>query len=1075
MLAIVWMAAAASLRAAASASPPPGTIPLAGTWRFALDRADEGLRGQWQLRSLTGRVRLPGACQYQGYGDPVTAATKWTAWIPGDGSWFTSPRFAPYRGPGPVKVPWWLQPERTYVGAAWYQRSVTIPPAWRGRRVVLTLERPHWETRVWIDGRFAGSNDSLSVAHSYDLGAGLAPGSHTLTVRVDNRLIVDVGNSAHSVSDQTQGNWNGIVGRMELRAGHATRVDDVQVYPHVTSHSITVKGTIGTLAGRGRSGRITVSAVLLRPEGSGRRNDPSSITSNVRITWSGDVGRFELQLALGPKAKTWDEFDPALYRLTVTPAGGDARSVRFGLREIGVRDRMFTINGRKTFLRGTLECCIFPLTGYPPTDVAAWKRIIRICKAHGLNHIRFHSWCPPEAAFEAADELGFYYQVEVAAWTAVGDGKPIDGWLYAEAARILKAYGNHPSFILMPYGNEPGGANASRWLGEFVEHWKSVDPRRLYTSASGWPQIGANQYHVTPGPRGPSGWSGQDYTSAVKSFDVPAVVHEMGQWCVYPSFAEIGKYKGALKAHNLEIFRDFLAGSGMLSQAGDFLRASGRLQLLCYKEEIEAAMRTPGVSGVQLLDLHDFPGQGTSLVGILDAFWDEKGYVKPEEFRRFYGATVPLLRMKRQTWRSNETFTADLELLHAGPAPLRSAAPYWRLEDARGVALLSGAFPPRAIPVDRGIRIGTIRIDLSRLHAPGQYRLTAGLSGLGVENDWRIWIYPADPLPLPAPGLLVATALTPEALQRLDAGGRVLLATTRLGPEHPRGSFTPIFWNRLMFYTQQCRTLGLLVDERHPALRDFPTSFHSDWQWAEIIGRSRCVVMTDLPRELKPIVQVIDDWNTSRKLGLLFECRVGRGKLLVCSADLTTDLENRPAAQQLRRALAVYAASGAFDPEVTVSRDAIARLLSAAASSNLARMGAAVVDVDSEDRANGNVAANAIDGDPDTFWHTRWVPAYDPMPHRLVIDMRRSVSVKGITYRSRQDMANGRVGECEVYLSTDGKTWGAPVARGRFSNTDLPQTLTLDAPTAGRFLKFVIMSEVSGAPFAAVGELDVVL
>ena len=110
---------------------------------------------------------------------------------------------------------------------------------------------------------------------------------------------------------------------------------------------------------------------------------------------------------------------------------------------------------------------------------------------------------------------------------------------------------------------------------------------------------------------------------------MPAVVHEMGQWCVYPNFDEVRKYTGPLKPKNFDIFHDSLAEHGMLDQWRDFLRASGKLQALCYKEEIEAALRTPGIGGFELLDLHDFPGQGTALVGVLDPFWESKGYITP--------------------------------------------------------------------------------------------------------------------------------------------------------------------------------------------------------------------------------------------------------------------------------------------------------------------------------------------------------------------------------------------------------------------------------------------------------------
>ena len=173
------------------------------------------------------------------------------------------------------------------------------------------------------------------------------------------------------------------------------------------------------------------------------------------------------------------------------------------------------------------------------------------------------------------------------------------------------------------------------------------------------------------------------------------------------------------------------------------------------------------------------------------------------------------------------------------------------------------------------------------------------------------------------------------------------------------------------------------------------------------------------PKDLHPIVQPIDDWNTNRKLGLVWECRVGSGKLLVCSADLEKDLGKRPAARQLRESLLSYMAGKRFDPKVAVSKDDLARLLDLTQPSKLVTLGARVIEADSEDSANGNVAANAIDGDADTIWHTKWTPANDPMPHHLTIDLGRAVTLKGITYLPRQDGANGRIAECEIYCSTE--------------------------------------------------------
>ena len=329
------------------------------------------------------------------------------------------------------------------------------------------------------------------------------------------------------------------------------------------------------------------------------------------------------------------------------------------------------MNGRPIFLRGTLECCIFPLTGYPPTDVESWKRILTIARAHGLNHLRFHSWCPPEAAFVAADEMGFYYQVECSCWAAFGSGTPVDQWVYDEADRMLKTYGNHPSFILMAPSNEPAGKERDAFLGNGWRILLPLDPRRKYTAGSGWPQLSENNYHVMSAPRmhqskelSHAPQTSSDYRDVLAKYTVPVITHEMGQWCAYPNFDEIAKYTGSLKPGSFEIFKDFLANAGMLDQAHDFLMASGHFQVALYKEEIEAQLRTPGKAGFQLLDLHDFPGQGLAPVGVLDAFWDSKGYVTPAQYRRFCNQTVPLARMNARLFTNDQPCEIGIDVAH---------------------------------------------------------------------------------------------------------------------------------------------------------------------------------------------------------------------------------------------------------------------------------------------------------------------------------------------------------------------------------------------------------------------------
>lgn len=1043
--------------AVAAAGPP--RISLAGTWRFALDGGDAGLRERWFEQTLPQRVMLPGSLPAQEIGNDITVDTKWTGDVGAD-RWLKDPRYEKYRQPGNIKIPFFLQPGKHYVGPAWYQREFHLPKAWTGRRVVLTLERAHWETRVWLDGRELGSCDSLCTPHVYDLGIGLAPGPHTLTLRVNNQMLVDIGSWSHSVSDHTQGNWNGIIGRIELSATSPVYILDAQVYPNPEMKCARVRVRLGNSTGQ--SGRGTLTA--------------DNTTQQVR--WDATGGEIELLVALGETARVWDEFNPVLQTLEIRlegPGVEDHRTVRFGLREIKAQGRQFLLNNRPVFFRGTLECCIFPRTGYPPTDVASWKRIIRICKAHGLNHIRFHSWCPPEAAFVAADELGFYFQVECGVWTNPGETAAVGEWIYAESERVVRAYGNHPSFVLFTHGNEPHGRNREEFLARWVNHWKQRDGRFLVTSGSAYPQLPENQYHVYYPCRGPHGWLGKDYFKDVQALDVPVIVHEMGQWCVYPNFDEIRKYTGHLKPRNFEIFRDSLREQGMLDQWRAFLHASGRLQALCYKEEIEAALRTPGIGGFQLLDLHDFPGQGTALVGVLDAFWDSKGYISAAEFRRFCNHTVPLARLLKRVWTTDETLKAEVELAHFGPKPLEDVVPQWKLVGADGKVYAQGELPRRTLPLGAGTKLGVVEAPLAGLPAPKACRLVVGLRGTRVENDWNLWVYPAEaPQPAVSPEkVLVTEQLDGRTLERLERGGSVLLVPRGLSFQHPRLGFTPIFWNRYMFNTQGRQTLGLLCDPKHPALARFPTEGFQDWQWEELVSGAGGIVMDSLPRELRPIIQVIDDWNTNRKLGLLFECRVGAGRLLVCSADLRHDLGKRPAARQLRASLLEYMASPRFAPKATIAAAELVALLQAGFPSRLATLGARVIDVSSEDTANGNVAANAVDGDPNTFWHTRWQPRNDPMPHHLVIDLGSEQSFAGIICLPRQDMANGRIAECEVYAGNDPKAWSGALAKARWQNTDQPQQVKFQQPVTARYLKLVIRSEVNRNPFASLAELDV--
>lgn len=561
------------------------SISLSGKWAFQIDREDKGVREEWFNKTLNDRINLPGSMPEKLKGDDVTVRTKWTGSLY-DSSYYFNPYMEKYRIDGQVKLPFFLTPDKHYVGVAWYQKKVTVPDNWKGERIVLFLERPHIETTVWINHREVGMRNSLCVPHVYDLTSYVTPGKSCLvTIRVDNRIKeINVGPDSHSITDQTQGNWNGIVGKIELQSTPEVFFEDIQVYPDLAGKKALVR--MNVRASSSAKGEIALSA---RSFNTNVNHEIAPVYQTVTVR-KGD-NPLEMELPMGQNFLTWDEFSPALYRLTATLKNGkqiETKQVQFGMREFTINGKWFYVNGRKTMLRGTVENCDFPLTGYAPMDVASWERVFRICRSYGLNHMRFHSFCPPEAAFIAADLVGFYLQPEGPSWPnhgpKLGNGQPIDKYLMDETIALTKAYGNYASYCMLACGNEPSGRWVN-WVSKFVDYWKATDPRRVYTGASvggSWQWQPHNQYHVKAGARGLT-WaerqpeSMSDYRAKIDTVKQPYVSHETGQWCVFPDFNEIRKYTGVNKARNFEIFRDILEDNDMSGQAHDFMLVTNSL------------------------------------------------------------------------------------------------------------------------------------------------------------------------------------------------------------------------------------------------------------------------------------------------------------------------------------------------------------------------------------------------------------------------------------------------------------------------------------------------------------------
>ncbi|MCK5462036.1 MAG: beta-galactosidase, partial [Bacteroidales bacterium] len=453
---------------------------LSGEWRFKTDPEGKGLHEKWYNTLLDEKIKLPGSLQEQGFGNDITIETPWvyrkSVAPKNHPDWFTHPMYEKYREPGNLKFPYWLQPAKHYIGMAWFQKDLRIDKEMAGKNLLLTLERCHIETRVWINERELGSINTLAVPHRYTL-PGLPEGNHILTICVDNTVKINVGPNAHSISDHTQTNWNGIIGEIAIQPLGKQHILHANVYPSGKERNAKLILELQNTDSSKMNTTLITELKLYNSDYSA--SVPGKETS---IVLAPGATRKEITIDLGEQIQLWDEFGPNLYSLILklTDKKGkiqDSREITFGVRDIRTEGTQFILNGRKVFMRGTLECAIFPLTGYPSMDVESWRHIYRQGKAYGLNHFRFHSWCPPEAAFVAADLEGVYLQPECSVWAYAREDE-LKNFIRKEAQFILREYGNHPSFVFLGYGNEAGVPED--FMEELLAEWKK-DSRHLYT------------------------------------------------------------------------------------------------------------------------------------------------------------------------------------------------------------------------------------------------------------------------------------------------------------------------------------------------------------------------------------------------------------------------------------------------------------------------------------------------------------------------------------------------------------------------------------------------------------------
>lgn len=767
------------------------------------------------------------------------------------------------------------------------------------------------------------------------------------------------------------------------------------------------------------------------------RPDSHSISDALGASWNGMVG----EIALYTESEN------------VQRREEKKRYAAEHMRTVEVRDGRFLIDGRPVYFRATHFGGEYPLTGYPVTDVGWWREKMQVMKEFGLNGIRFHSMCPPEAAFAAADAEDMYLLVECGMWNRFDEG--IKGVqmreiLREESRRIISAFGHHPSFVFFSSGNEPSGQwyrPLREWVSEIREYDKSLGykDRRIYTAQSGWfydtepakitgtdfLYFHRSAYGPLPGGviRNHLGWKGKDYSPSLSECSLPVVSHELGQWCSYPDFTVIDKFTGYLQPGNYRIFRESARAAGLLELNSLMTRCSGENQMRLYKEDVEATLRTPQIQGFELLDLHDYLGQGTALVGLLDAFWEKKNYVHPDEFRQFCQETVLLARCSSYVWMNTEKAVIPLEVCHYGKEEILNAHIRWMLCDGEE-SFCEGILECPRISVGENTVLGNIELSFEHLNESKSCMLKVHLSdekqSISVDNKWPMHVFVKQNEYIPENVLY--TREWQKAKEALKEGARVVYAPgmTDLSYECPSLSIKNVFWNSQLGPTW-CRCLGLIARERHPIFRSFPTACSGGWQWEDILQHARGFNLKGL-ENAEVLVRVIDDWNRNLPLGLIWEAKVGKGKLLVVSADLEGDFCERPAAYTLKNSILMYADSDEFCPEKKICPEEVEKMLFT--DLRMQEL-AARVWFDEDTRIRDGEAV--LQPNPNSFVRIE----KERFPVNLTVQLKKKIEVQGILHVPVQrDRAHeGFVREYQIFCKNAEKDEWEQTAAGVLPNT----------------------------------------
>lgn len=953
------------------------------------------LNGKWHVvleDGTTGQMDLPGTLDENGIGHRDVGANQWHPDAVLGNAAGEIDKDAP--------IATRFTRRHTYEGEARISRKITVPDYGTDRLFVLA-ERAR-ALRLLVDGEACSvfRQGTLSTPYIFEL-TGAAPGEHEFTFLSDNsypgmpKAAIYYSSAA---TDETQTNWNGILGECSMYTRPQNFIDSLRVYPRAVKKEEKNKagGYVLDVCVELAPGAKKVykdAKIILQSEAlaAGELEDTQTLTEIISYSGEGlaEAGTDKEEnpktmeiwfrdLPLRENVKLWDEDEGNLYEMAVTLGNGMSAEdkggstaecrTRFGIRSFGDNGSgRLALNGRAIFLRGEANCAEYPETGHPPMTIPEWKEMLLKYRSYGINFVRFHSHCEPEAAFAAADELGMLLQPELSHWDPKDAFGTEESYRYyrAELVDLLKTYANHPSFVMLTLGNELQAQDEGRErMRELVRTAKRMDPTRLYANGSNafYGEEGCDpesDFYTSQSCKdvvirgtfsGMRGYLNENYPSADRTYDEamaeirkeyqkPVFSFEVGQFEVLPDFEELESFHGISDPVNLKLIKKRVEERGLLPTWEKYVEATGELSRLAYREEIEAAMRTRELSGISLLGLQDFPGQGTALVGMMNSHLEPKPYdfARPERFREFFQECRILVKLPHYTYEAGERLIAEVEAANFGKRNIEGVF-CWTLAGKKSVSENGNCEPAEIKSKNTVIATGEdTEITICR---PGSYTEVGSLdipldfveknTALTLKvrigdsiSAYPIWVY-RKTTPVCPENVYETRAFDVKTREILQNGGRVYLspdADKESLPNSIKTQFTTDFWSVGTFADQE-GGMGQLIDTEHPIFKEFPTDFHTDWQWW-IMATKRAVI---LPHPMKTIITEMDSYAFLRPMAQMIEFRCLKGKVLLSTMELHKS-QQYPEVRALQASIYTYLSGENFEPAEEITEEELSMLV----------------------------------------------------------------------------------------------------------------------------------------------------